>query len=158
MSLSVLVRASRISGSRASSRKYADLMRAISTRAARCRSVKSASASGSSQGSQPSSFCVKAVGSLLSGCVITASGIFSSFLGCAGAHGCGGERAQAGNGANLEGQERNELRQRDDIVGRPAGIEERLQRGGTGVTRPEHQEMRMLECRSEPCAEAAATV
>jgi len=70
MSLSVLVRACRISGSRASSMKKGDFEREASTSPAQCRSVSSASAKGSSQGSQPSSSWVKTLGCPLPGCAM----------------------------------------------------------------------------------------
>src|SRR4051794_22361478 len=104
MSLSVLVRASSTSGSRTSRRKYSDLARARSTRPAKCRSVSSASGSGSIQETQPSSSWVKATGGLTVALMIAASSLR--------VHGC--ERAQAADDTHLERQERNELRQRDD--------------------------------------------
>src|SRR5262245_19020912 len=105
-------------------------MRVASTSASRWRWVKSPSASGSSQGNQPNSFCVKAVGALLSAWVMTASVML--FL-RSRAHGRGGQRTQAAVGANLEGQEGDELRQRDDVIGRPACIKKSLQCGWFGV-------------------------
>ena len=63
---------------------------------------------------------------------------------------CTYEDAKARDDTDLEGQEGDELRQRHDIRGRPAGIEQRLQRGRARIARMEDQHMRMLEGGGEP--------
>ena len=46
---------------------------------------------------------------------------------------------------DLERQEGGDLRQRHDVGGRPAGIQQRLQRRRRGVARVEHQQVHVLE-------------
>eukprot|EP01032_Pedospumella_encystans_P033353 gene33354-37688_t len=55
------------------------------------------------------------------------------------------QRAQARDDADLEREEGHELRQGHDAGGRPAGIEQGLQRGRTRIARMEHQQLRMHE-------------
>src|SRR5947209_4755203 len=119
MSLSVSVRACKASGSRASRRKYGDFARAASTSAAIWRLLSASAASGSSHGSQSSSARVKTVGTACGGGSRTMSGIIEP-RGSGGA----GEDTQAGDNADLEREKGGDLRQRHDVGGRPAGIEE----------------------------------
>src|SRR3954471_16158297 len=152
MSLSVLVRASSTSGSRTSSRKYSDLERERSTRPAKCRSVSSASGSGSIHDTQPSSSWVKTTGGLtLFAALMIAISLGAARSVCAAERGA--EHAQSGDDAHLERQERNELRERDDSGVRPAGGEQGLHVGCSRIARAEHQQMRMFERRSEPIPE-----
>src|SRR5476649_349597 len=119
MSLSVRVRASSTSGSRASSRKYGDFTRDASTRLSRCRAVIFSASIGSSQGSQSSMSRVKTVGTVWPDCGTVLSVMRASHPGC--------QDPKAGNHANLESEKGDELGQGHDIVCRPAGIEQRLQ-------------------------------
>src|SRR6266446_7618205 len=151
MSLSVSVRARSASGSRASSRKYGDFTRAASTRPAMCRSVNASTASGSSQGSQSSSARVKNAGTVWGGGSRTVSGMIEPRV-SEGA----GEDAQAGDHPDLERQEGRDLRQRHDVGGRPAGIQQRLQRRRRGVTRVEYQEVHVIERRGQTWSHRAA--
>src|SRR5215470_8181652 len=139
MSLSVSVRARNASGSRASSRKYGDLARTASTRPAICRSVRLSSASGVSHGCQSSSARVKTAGAVWSG----GSTILSGMIG--GSSSGGGQDPQPGGHPNLERQKGDDLRQRHDVGGGPAGIQQRLQPRRLGVARMEDQEVRVIE-------------
>src|SRR5271170_8422504 len=145
MSLSVRVRACSASGSRASRRKYGDFTRAASSKPAICRSVRASTASGSSQGNQSSSARVKTAGTLCGG----GSRIVSSMVEPRVSGGAG-QGAQSGDHPELERQEGGDLRQRDDIGGRPAGIQQGLQRRRRGVTRVEYQQVHVIECRGQP--------
>src|SRR5713226_4160039 len=151
MSLSVSVRARSASGSRASSRKYGDFTRAASTRQALCRSVNASTASGSSQGSQSSSARVKNAGTVWGGGSRTVSGMIEPPV-----SGGAGQDAQAGDHPDLERQESRELRQRHDVGGRPAGIQQGLQRLRRGVTWVEHQEVHVFERRGQTRSQCAA--
>ena len=97
------------------------------------RSVSSASGSGSSQGSQPSCALGEGGGDGRLGrrdrSVMTSLSVDVD-RGCHRRAACrrsgrAGEHAQAGDHADLEGEEGDELRQRHDAGGRPAGIEQR---------------------------------
>src|SRR4051812_42871147 len=121
MSLSVLVRASSTAGSRASRRKYGDLTRAASTSACICRGVSSDASSGSSQGSHSSCCLVKATGAWCGGGCRIVSGMVEFLRG-------GGQDAQAGDDPDLIGEERHELRERDDAGRGPAGLEQSTER------------------------------
>src|SRR5438874_795032 len=134
MSLSVSVRARSASGSRASNRKYADFARAASTSVSMCSSVRASTASGSSQGSQSSSARVKATGTVYGG----GSRIVSGMAALRGSVG-GRQGSQPGDDADLEGEKSDDLRQRHDAGGRPASIQQGLQRGRSGIARVEHQ-------------------
>src|SRR6185503_13757020 len=136
MSLSVRVRASSASGSRASRRKYGDFTRAASTRAAMCRSVNPSAASGSSQGSQSSNARVKTAGTMWGGSSRTISGMVEPRM-----SGGSGQGAQTGDHPDLERQEGGDLRQGHDVGGRPARIQQGLERLGRGVARVEHQQV-----------------
>ncbi|MDU0960649.1 MAG: hypothetical protein E7A86_36685, partial [Bradyrhizobium sp.] len=71
-----------------------------------------------------------------------------SFLGARlGRSGVQGD--QAGDDTRLEGDEGDDLRQRDNRRRGPAGVEQRLQIGRTGIARMQDQEMRMTERRGE---------
>src|SRR6185369_10295304 len=117
MSLSVRVLASSASGSRARRRKYGDFTRAASTRLAMWRSVIASTASGSSQGSQSSWARVNAAGVVCSGGTRT----LSLMLAPRGS-GTSGQDAQSSDHADLEGQEGDDLRERHDVGGGPAGV------------------------------------
>src|SRR5262247_1380064 len=119
MSLSVRVLASSASGSRASRRKYGDFTRAASTRLARWRAVIASTASGSSQGSQSSWARVKAVGTVCVGGVRTLS-LMTKPRGS----GTAGQGAQARDHADLEGQERDDLRERHDVGRGPPRVQQ----------------------------------
>src|SRR5580704_2239404 len=151
MSLSVSVRARNASGSRASSRKYGDFTRAASTRPAMCRSVKASTASGSSQGSQSSSARVKTAGTVWGGGSRIESGMAEPHM-----SGGAGQDAQTCDHADLERQKGGNLRQRDDFGGRPAGIQQGLQRRRRGVTRVEHQQVHVIERRGQARTERMA--
>src|SRR5687767_15287723 len=144
MSLSVRVRASSASGSRASRRKYGDFTRAASTRLAMWRPVIASAISGSSQGSQSSCARVNATGTVWSGGTRTESAMSGPRV-----SGAAGQGAQAGNHPNLEGQEGGDLGERHDIGRGPAGVQQRLQPHGRGVARVEDEQVHVLECRGE---------
>src|SRR2546425_9573508 len=127
MSLSVRVLASSASGSRARRRKYGDFTRAASTRLARWRWVIASTASGSSQGSQSSWARVKAVGAVCCGGTRTVSVMSGPRV-----SGTAGQSAQADDHPDLEGQERDDLRERYDVGRGPAGVQQRLQRPRRG--------------------------
>ena len=57
----------------------------------------------------------------------------------------GGQDPQPGGHPNLERQEGDDLRQRHDVGGGPAGIQQRLQPRRRGVARMEDQEVRVIE-------------
>src|SRR6185436_8155949 len=119
MSLSVSVRASSASGSRARRRKYGDFTRAASTRLARWRSVIASTAKGSSHGSQSSWARVKAVGTVWAGGTRTLS-----LMPGPRASGAARQGTQSGDDPDLEGQERDELGEGHDIGRGPAGIQQ----------------------------------
>src|SRR5476649_1088173 len=127
MSLSVRVRASSTSGSRASRRKYGDFTREASTRLSRCRAVIFSASIGSSQGSQSSMSRVKTVGTTWPDWGTVLSVMSASHL--------GRQNPKAGDDTDLESKESHELRERDHVVCRPAGVEQRLQRRRRGVAR-----------------------
>src|SRR5215471_5586287 len=143
MSLSVRVRASSASGSRASRRKYGDFIRAASTRLATWRSVMASAASGSSQGSHSSCARVKARGAAWSGGTRIVSGMKGPLVSARG------KSAQSGNHADLEGQERDDLGQRHDFGCGPAGVQQRLEGVRGGIARVEDEHVRVLEGRGE---------
>src|SRR5262249_4995488 len=134
MSLSVRVLASRASGSRASRRKYGDFTLAASTRLAMWRGVNASAASGSSQGSQSSCARVNAFGCVWGGGFSTASFMCGPLASLALASlGSAGQGAQSDDDADLERQERDDLRERHDVGRGPARVQQRLQRRRRGV-------------------------
>src|SRR5262249_40655272 len=151
MSLSVRVRASRASGSRASRRKYGDLTRAASTRLATWRGVIASTASGSSQGSQSSCARVKAVGTVCSRLLR-----MLSLMSNPRASGAGGQGAEPRDHPDLEGQEGDDLGERHDVGRRPARVEQYLERRWRGVARVEDEHVRVLERRGQARTERAA--
>src|SRR5882757_9953839 len=122
MSLSVRVRASSTSGSRASSRKYGDFTREASTRLSRWRAVIFSASIGSSHGSQSSMSRVKTVGTAWPDCgtILSVAG-----LSVMAASHLGRQDPKAGDDTDLESKEGDELRERHYVGGRPAGIEQR---------------------------------
>src|SRR5471032_2287184 len=150
MSLSVRVRASSTSGSRASSRKYGDFTRDASTRLSRWRAVIFSAAIGSSHGSQSSMSRVKTVG--------TTWPDWEMILSVMGPSHLARQDPKAGDDTDLESKEGDELGERHHVVRRPAGIEQRLQRRRRGIARMEHQHVRMLERRHEATAEGERDV
>src|SRR5471032_2818051 len=145
MSLSVRVRASSTSGSRASSRKYGDFTRDASTRLSRWRAVIFSASIGSSHGSQSSMSRVKTVGTVWPDWGTVLSVMRASHL--------GRQYPKAGDDTDLESEEGDELGERHHVGGRPAGIEQRLQRRRRGIARMEHQHVRVLERRHEATAQ-----
>src|SRR5476651_1014133 len=150
MSLSVRVRASSTSGSRASSRKYGDFTRDASTRLSRWRAVIFSASIGSSQGSQSSMSRVKTVG--------TEWPDWGTILSVMRASHLGRQDPKAGDDTNLESKEGDELGERHHVGGRPAGIEQRLQRRRRSIARMKHQHVRVLERRHEAAAESKRNI
>src|SRR5678815_2694160 len=63
---------------------------------------------------------------------------------------------QSGTGPELEREERHQLRQRDDRLARPAGVQQLLNRRGTSIAGMEHEHVGVLQRGGQPFTQDCA--